>query len=110
MARFTVKKSASNQWYFRLEASGNYETILTSEMYNSRSTCDAGIASVRSNAPYDFRYERLYSINKQYYFNLKGGNGEIVGNSETYVTTSSRDAGISLVKQQAASATINDLT
>lgn len=110
MARFTIRKSISNQYYFRLEATGNYETLLVSEMYNTKSACEAGISSVKANAPYDSRYDRLYSINKQYYFTLKATNGEIIGTSETYTTSIYRDAGIELVKIQAPTASTLDLS
>lgn len=110
MAKFEIKKMGNGQYYFVLKASGNNETILKSEGYVTKSGCQNGIDSVKANAPYDARYEREYSINKQYYFNLKASNGERIGTSETYTTSYSRDNGISVVKAQAPTATVSDLT
>jgi uncharacterized protein YegP (UPF0339 family) len=110
MAKFTIRKSFSNQYYFRLQATGNNETLITSEMYNTKSACIDGIASVKANAPYDSRYDRLHSSNRQYYFNLKSSNGQVIGTSETYISLTNRDAGIELVKAQAPSASTEDLS
>jgi uncharacterized protein YegP (UPF0339 family) len=48
--RFEKKTSTNGKPYFVLKA-GNPEVIGTSEMYESASACDNGIASVKSNAP-----------------------------------------------------------
>lgn len=110
MAKFVIRRSTSNQYYFRLQATGNNETLLISEMYNYKSSCQDGIESVKANAPYDSRYDSLHSTNRQYYFNLKASNGQVIGTSETYVSSSNRDAGIELVKAQAPSASTEDLS
>lgn len=111
MAKFEIFRSASNnQFYFHLKATGNNEIVLNSEGYISKDGCKNGIQSVKTNAPYESRYERKYSSNGKYYFVLKGGNGEIIGTSQMYVSTASRDHGIEVVKSQAANATIDDLS
>ncbi len=43
-------------------------------------------------------------------FNLKAGNHEIIGVSESYSSTSARDAGIESVKKNAADAVTQDNT
>ena len=65
---------------------------------------------MKTNAPLDVRYEKKTATNGQYYFNLKAGNGEVIGTSETYVTTQGRDNGIESVKKNAPDAEIDDLT
>lgn len=110
MAKFEIKKSSNGSYFFNLKASGNHEIILNSEMYQSKSGCEKGIVSVKENAPYDLRYERLYSANGQYYFNLKGENGKVIGTSEMYKSSLNRDLGIELIKSQAPFAAIEDLS
>jgi uncharacterized protein YegP (UPF0339 family) len=100
---------SSNGYRFRLKAL-NHQIILVSESYNSKDGCTNGIGSVRLNAPYQENYNRLKSKNEQYYFNLKAGNGQIIGTSETYTTISGMDNGIASVKKNAPVALIEDLT
>jgi uncharacterized protein YegP (UPF0339 family) len=110
MSKFHIKKSSANgQYYYNLK-DNNYQIILSGEGYTTKSSCENGIKSVKENAPYDSRYDKQHSVNKQYYFNLKGGNGEIIGTSETYTTSSARDAGIENVKKEAPYASIEDNT
>ena len=107
--KFEIKKSKDNQFYFNLKA-GNGEIILTSEMYKAKASADNGIASVKTNAPNDARYDRKIAKNDQFYFNLKAANGEVIGTSEMYTTSSARDNGIESVKTNALLAAIVDLT
>ena len=109
MGKFQIKKRSNDEFQFNLKA-GNGEIILTSEGYKTRAGCDTGIASVRKNAPDDSKYDRLTSKNDKYYFNLKAGNGEIIGTSEMYESTAGRDEGIDSVKKNAVIATIEDQT
>ena len=48
--RFEKKVSKDGKFHFSLKAS-NGQVIGTSEMYESQTGCDGGIASVRKNAP-----------------------------------------------------------
>ncbi|MDJ0592918.1 MAG: YegP family protein [Pleurocapsa sp. MO_226.B13] len=107
--KFEIKKSKDNQFYFNLKA-GNGEIILTSEMYKAKASAEKGIASVKTNAPDDGRYDRKTATNGQFYFNLKAANGEVIGTSEMYTTSSARDNGIESVKNNAPEAAIVDLT
>ena len=108
--KFQIFKSTSNgQYYFRLRAK-NGEIILKSEGYITKQGCLNGIASVKTNAPFDSRYDRRKSVNEQYYFNLKASNGEIIGTSETYHTQQGMENGISAVKRDAPVAQVEDLT
>lgn len=100
---------SSNGYRFRLKAL-NHQIILVSEAYNTRAGCTNGIASVRVNSPYQENYDRLKSKNGQYYFNLKAGNGQIIGTSEMYTTISGMDNGIASVKKNGPIALVEDLT
>ena len=48
--RFDSKVAKSGQFYFNLKAS-NGQVIGKSEMYESKASCENGIASVKKNAP-----------------------------------------------------------
>ncbi|MEQ8423199.1 MAG: YegP family protein, partial [Cyclobacteriaceae bacterium] len=97
------------EYRYRLRAR-NGEIILHGEGYTSKQSCLTGIDSVKRNSPHDERYERKTAVNGQYYFVLKASNGEPVGVSETYTTTSARENGVATVKRTAPTAPIEDLT
>ena len=48
--KFVIKKSSNDKYYFNLHAA-NGQIIATSEMYESKSGCENGIDSVKTNAP-----------------------------------------------------------
>lgn len=105
MGKFVITKSSNGEFRFKLKA-GNGEVILVSEGYASKSGCDNGIESVRTNSQHDERYEKKTSTNGKHYFNLKATNGQIVGTSEMYESASGRDNGITSVKTNAPTATV----
>lgn len=107
--KFTIFKSAANSQYYYNLKSANGEKILSGEGYTSKQGCLNGIASVKTNAPFDSRYERKDAVSN-YRFNLKASNGEIIGRSEGYNYSSSRENGIAAVKRDAPGAPIEDLS
>lgn len=106
MAKFVVKKTATG-FRFNLKAD-NGQTILTSETYTSKLACQKGVGSVRNNAKEDKNFEHKVSSNNKYYFNLKAGNGQVIGTSEMYESVAGRDAGIESVKVNAAEASVTE--
>mgnify|MGYP003642752227 CR=1 FL=1 len=76
----------------------NGKTILSSEVYERKSSALVGIASVRKNSKLIQNFKSEISSDGQFYFNLVGGNGEIIGVSETYVTKKSRNQGMLAVQ------------
>ncbi|MDR6570681.1 MULTISPECIES: YegP family protein [Chitinophaga] len=107
MSKFVVSKSSNGEFRFKLKA-GNGEVILASEGYAARSGCDNGIESVRTNSQIDERFDKKTSTNGKHYFNLKAANGQIIGTSEMYESTSGRDGGIASVKNNAPTATVEE--
>ncbi|TFZ45278.1 DUF1508 domain-containing protein [Stenotrophomonas maltophilia] len=105
-ARYVLSRSGT-QYRFVLKA-GNNEIILTSELYVSKQGALTGIASVKTNSADDSRYERKNASNGLPMFNLKAGNGERIGTSETYSSTQAREAGIQSVKNNAPTAPVDD--
>lgn len=104
---FEIKAAAQSQFMFNLK-SGNSEVILTSQMYGTKQAAQTGIESVKANAATDARYEKKVATDKSPYFVLKGGNGEVIGTSEMYSSTSAMEAGIAAVKANAPGAAVKD--
>lgn len=109
MAAYFELKASGTQHMFNLKA-GNHEVILTSEGYASKQGAQAGIESVKKNAPDDARYQRKTATNGSPYFVLAAANGETLGKSEMYSSTSAMEGGIGSVKANAPTATTKDLT
>lgn len=109
MGKFVITTRKNGEFQFNLKA-GNGETILRSEGYTTKAACENGIASVRKNASDDAKYDRLESTNGKPYFNLKAGNGQVIGNSELYESSAGRDNGIESVKKNAPDAEVVDET
>ena len=107
--KFELKKNTSGKFSFNLKA-GNGEIILTSEVYEQKSSAQNGIESVKKHAPDDANYERKTSVSNQPYFVLKASNNQIIGKSEMYSSTASRENGIQSVKSNAPTASVVDLT
>ena len=105
MGKFVIKTGSNSQYYFSLKAD-NGQKILGSEGYTSKAGCQNGIDSVKANAKADGNYDRKNSANGKYYFNLKASNGQIIGTSEMYDSTSGRDNGIESVKSNAPGASV----
>ena len=107
--KFELYTDKAGEFRFRLKA-GNGEIILASEGYKQRASAENGIESVKKNAPEDARYERKETKAGKHMFNLKATNGQVIGTSESYESTSGRDNGIESVKKNAPDARVEDLT
>ncbi|QHS11057.1 YegP family protein [Sinimarinibacterium sp. NLF-5-8] len=105
---YELSKSKDGQFRFVLKA-GNSETILTSELYTTRAAAENGIASVQKNAPLDERYERKEASNGKPFFNLKAANHQIIGTSQLYTSSATRDKGIASVQSNGPTETVKDL-
>lgn len=108
-SKYELKKTSAKQFMWNLKA-GNGEVILTSESYTAKAGALNGIESARKNAPNDASYERKTSSKQEPFFVLKAGNGETIGRSEMYSSTSAMEGGIASVKKNAPEARVDDLT
>ncbi len=116
MGKFEIKKVPSGI-KFDLKA-GNGEVILSSEVYKSKASCKAGIASIIKNSAGEIEDQTVESPVKQkhpkfelyqdkkgeYRFRLKATNGQIIGVSEGYTTKKACENGIASVKKNAKDA------
>lgn len=109
MGTFEIYKDQRDEYRFRLKAR-NGEIILRSEGYTTKANCVKGINSVKTNGTDDHRYDRLIAKDGSPYFNLKAGNGQIIGTSETYSSKGAMENGIASVKGNAPYAEVLDLT
>ena len=107
--KFEIYEDKAGEFRFRLKAS-NGQNILSSEGYKAKASCINGIESVKTNAPEDKRYERKTTAAGKFSFNLKSGNSQVVGVSQSYESESARDNGIESVKSHAPEASISDST
>ncbi len=106
MGYYVLKKSGE-QFMFNLKAD-NHEIILTSERYMSKQGAKGGIASCQTHSPHDVYYTKLTARDGSPYFTLKASNGEVIGTSEMYSSTTARDNGIDSCKRNGPTATIVD--
>lgn len=98
------KKEGTSNYHFVLKAK-NGQVILSSEVYNSKSAAENGIASVQKNASDDSKFERKTAKNGKFYFNLKAGNGQIIGTSQMYAGEAGMENGINSVAENASGET-----
>lgn len=109
MGKFVMSTRKNGEFQFNLKAS-NGQVILTSEGYTSKAACENGISSVKKNAADSAKFEKLTAKNGKFYFNLKAGNGQIIGSSEMYASESGRANGIKSVQENAPDAATEDTT
>jgi uncharacterized protein YegP (UPF0339 family) len=106
---YEFKTAKNGQIYWNLKA-GNHETILTSETYTTKAAAEGGMASVQNNCENEERYERKEQTDGKPYFVLKAGNGQEIGRSEAYESTSSMENGIQSVMKNGTTTEIKDKT
>jgi len=107
MGKFVIDIRKNGDFHFNLKA-GNGQVILSSQGYSSKDGCLNGIESVKKNAADESKFEKSVSSNGKFYFNLKAGNGQIIGSSEMYESEASRDNGIASVQKNAPDASVEE--
>lgn len=100
--KFVLKNARGGKFSFNLCA-GNGQVILTSETYNSKKSAQNGIASVGKNCSNDKCFDRKVAKNGKPYFNLKSGNGQVIGKSQMYSSNAAMEKGIASVKANGGS-------
>lgn len=107
--KFEISQSKNGKFMFNLKA-GNGQIILTSQMYESKTSAEQGIESCRKNGLLDARFERATSTSNQPYFCLKASNGQVIGRSEMYASAGAMENGIKSVTNNVSEAVVADLT
>lgn len=103
--KFEVYKDKGGKFRYRLKA-GNGQIIMTGEAYNSKDACIQGIESVKKNAQKEAAFETYEDKKGGFRFRLKAGNGEIIGQGESYTAKSGCANGIASVMKNAPDAKI----
>ncbi|NAS30113.1 DUF1508 domain-containing protein [Flavobacteriaceae bacterium R38] len=105
---FELFQSENNQkFYFNLKAK-NGQIILSSQGYADISGAKNGIDSVKKNCGDDSKFERKTAKNGKFHFNIKAGNGQIIGSSQMYASEAGMENGIESVKTNAPDAEVKD--
>ena len=107
MGKFEINTDKAGKFRFNLKAD-NGQVILSSQGYASKSGCENGIDSVRTNSQNDDMFDRCTAKDGSPYFNLKASNGQVIGSSEMYSGTSAMENGIASVKSNAPDAAVED--
>ena len=121
MGKFLIKKTNTG-YTFNLKAA-NGETIATSEVYNTKSSCMSGIKSVKTNAPIarledltdentskvtNPKFETYLDKAGEYRFRLKARNGKVIAVSEGYSAKKSCMNGVESVRKNSPDAKIEN--
>jgi uncharacterized protein YegP (UPF0339 family) len=108
-ARFEINARNDDKFGFVLK-SANGQVILVSQGYTTKAACQAGIQSVRAHASVASSFSSLAAKNGSPYFTMLARNGQVIGQSQMYGTTTARDNGIRAVMTSAPLATVVDNT
>lgn len=106
--KYEIYKDKKGEYRYRLKAS-NGQSILTGDGYTSRSGCENGIASIRTNSVDPARYERKEAKNGKHYFVLKAKNHQVIGKSEMYDSEDAMENGIRSVMANGPADRVEDL-
>lgn len=106
-ASFDLKKSVDGQFHFSLHAADG-SSVLKSETYTTLASAKNGVESVRKNAGMESRYVFEKSANGKTYFNLKAGNGQIIGSSPLFADPQAARQAADTVRHHAAMATLHE--
>ena len=107
--QFRLFRGRGNKFYFNL-TSKNGQKILQSQGYATRPAARNGVKAVKSSAKRKGLYEGKRSSNGKYYFVLTSPNGQTIGKSEMYSSSSGRSNGMKSVMKNAGPAKIVDDT
>lgn len=109
MAKFLITLLWNGEYQYTL-IDDNEQTILASEGYYSRTSCETGINWVKAREVNDANFAKMTSIGGKHYFYFITTNGEILGTSEYYESESERDRIIEKAKKYILTANIEDVS
>jgi uncharacterized protein YegP (UPF0339 family) len=107
--QFRLFRGKTGKFYFNLTAK-NAQVVLTSQGYGSKASALNGVKAVKASAKRTTLFERKTAANGKYFFVLTSPNGQTIGKSEMYNSTSGRANGIKSVGANAGRARVNDET
>ncbi|MDT8438564.1 MAG: YegP family protein [Wenzhouxiangellaceae bacterium] len=107
--KFEIYKDKAGEFRFRLKAA-NHQTVLSSEGYKTKKSCENGIDSVKKNCSDPKRFAMNKTPTGKFRFNLTSTNGQIIGTSQNYAGESGCRNGIKAVAAAADGASTVDQT
>ena len=107
MGKFVIIRESSGGFQFYLKAA-NGETLLSSDIYLTKTSCENGIFSVKNNLRDASKLVRRVMEDGKAYFNIKAINERIIGTSQIYENQLLMLAGLEAFKFYAPSAIIED--
>lgn len=105
--KFEVYRDKRGEFRFRLKAA-NGQNILSSEGYSSKASCLNAIESVKKNSQNPDRFVKKTTASGKFRFNLIASNGQVIGTSQTYKSSSTADRGLLAVRKNSKTAGILD--
>ena len=108
MGKFEITSRKNGEFQFNLKAT-NGQVILTSQGYKTKASCLNGVESVKKNSQDEKRFEIKEAANGKCFFNLKAGNGQVIGTSQMYASESGLKNGIASVMKNAQDAEVVEI-
>jgi hypothetical protein len=105
MGKFVITTRSNGEFQFNLKAD-NGQTILSSEGYTTKAACLNGVESVKKNSQESDNFERKVAANGKHFFNLKAGNGQVIGTSQMYESEEGMVNGLASVIKNAHNAEV----
>ncbi len=93
---YTIRQARDGQYYFVLYA-GNNQSLLSSELYTTKTACELGIDAVQKNSQYEEFFTIKTAKNGKPYFTLRARNHQEIGRSEMYISDAACSNGIASV-------------
>jgi len=106
-AKFEITKSKSGQYIFCLLAS-NGKVILAGEAFTKKADVFRIIESIKKTSGNNANFLRMTSGSEGSYFVIKDTNGNVIGKSKMYSTTTGMEKGIASVMANAPRAEVFD--
>ena len=103
--RFALFRDKTGGHHFNLTAK-NGQVIFQSQGYKTKASARTGIKAVKACSKRKTLYDRRTSKNGKYYFVLTSPNGQAIGKSEMYNSSSGRSNGIRSVGANAGRARV----
>ena len=107
-ARYEISKTKSGKFHFVLKA-GNSQVVLSSQQYADKNGAEGGVASCKKNGAAEANFVKKTSKAGEPYFVLMASNGQVIGQSEMYTSSSGCKNGIASVMKNCG-ADVKDLT
>jgi hypothetical protein len=108
--KFEIRRTTQGNKYFFILKCPAGSSLLVGGCYRSKNGVHKGIAAVRGNAVQGGRFRRSVQLTGHTCYELRAGNGEIIGRSPILDSADEMESGIAAVKLAAPVAQVVDLT